>query len=126
MKEPDFVSSCSEDRDAEEGVGSAVHDSYLSKNGAEVCAVGAVETGSVTKDNVERPFPALRGEIELADREGVGYRDVGATVHHSWFVDLRGHAGGYRGCELGGGPSSLFASSRALMRVFSRSVTKAL
>ncbi len=87
-KKPDLVSAGCEDRDAEKGVGGAVHDGYLSEDRTEVSVVGTQEAGSITENDVKGSVPGLRSEIELADRQGVGDRNIRAAVHDSWFVDF--------------------------------------
>ena len=49
----------------------AIDDGYLSKDRSEVGVVSAVESGTVAEDDVERPFPPLRGQVELLHCDGV-------------------------------------------------------
>ena len=99
-KESDFVPSCCEHCDAEESVGGSIYNGYLTEDGSKVGIVSAVESCSITEDDMEGAVPALRDQVELGDGEGIGYRHVCSAVHHSGFVDLGAHAWSYGGSKF--------------------------
>ena len=102
-KESDFVPSCCEHCDAEESVGGSIYNGYLTEDGSKVGIVSTVESCSIAEDDMEGAVPALRDQVELGECEGIGYRHVCSTVHHSGFVDLGAHAWSYGGCEFSWG-----------------------
>ena len=85
------------------GVGGALHYCYLSEDRSEVGIVGTVESCPVTEDDVERPVPSLRDQVELGDGEWIRHRDVRPAVHYSWFVDRCAHSRCYSCREFRGG-----------------------
>ena len=122
----DLEAACSKDCDAQQGVGGALHYCYLSEDRSEVGIVGTVESCPVTEDDVKRPVPSLRIKLNLATVSGFvteTFAPLSITPGSSIVAHI---PGAIVAVNSVGGPSSLWDSRRAAMRVFSLSDTKAL